>query len=87
MAVKTITIKEDAYNVLNSMKKADESFSDVILRIGAEKKTTAKDLFGKLKMSDAEFKKLKEHVKKMREEMNSEMEARHNVFARHFGDV
>jgi predicted CopG family antitoxin len=87
MAVKTITIKEDAYNVLAGMKKADESFSDVILRIGVEKTFTAKDLFGKLKMSDAEFKKLKEHVRKMREEMNKEMEERHNVFARHFSDV
>jgi predicted CopG family antitoxin len=87
MAVKTITIKEDAYKVLAGMKKADESFSDVILRIGTEKSFTAKNLYGKLKMTDAEFKKLTENAKKLRDDMNKEMEARHNVFTRHFGDV
>jgi len=87
MAVKTITIKEDAYNVLSSMKKPDESFSDVILRIGSEKPCTAKDLFGKLKLSGKEYKEMKKHIKEIREQMDKEMEARHRVFARHLRDV
>ena len=33
MAVKTITITEDAYRRLRSRKVGDESFSDVILRL------------------------------------------------------
>ena len=33
MAHKTITISEDAYNSLNKLKKENESFTDVILRI------------------------------------------------------
>ena len=41
MTVKTITIREIAYNKLKSMKRADESFSDVILRIEDKKKVTA----------------------------------------------
>ncbi len=33
MAHKTITISEDAYNSLNKLKRKNESFTDVILRI------------------------------------------------------
>ena len=33
MAVKTITVTEDAYRRLKARKMADESFSDVILRL------------------------------------------------------
>ena len=33
MAVKTITIREDAYRLLKSVKKPNESFSDVIERL------------------------------------------------------
>ena len=43
--VKTITIKEDAYDRLKRMKVGDESFSDVINRIGSTKKDI-KSLFG-----------------------------------------
>ena len=35
MAHKTITISEDAYNSLSKLKKNNESFTDVILRINA----------------------------------------------------
>lgn len=35
MAHKTITISEDAYNSLSKLKKNNESFTDVILRITA----------------------------------------------------
>ena len=37
MAVKTITVTEEAYNTLKAMKTIDESFSDAILRIGKRK--------------------------------------------------
>lgn len=37
MASKTIMISEEAYEVLKRRKKPNESFTDVILRLGAEK--------------------------------------------------
>jgi len=37
MAHKTITISEEAYNALARMKKENESFTDVILRIASKK--------------------------------------------------
>ena len=82
MAVKTITIKEDAYNVLASMKKSDESFSDLILRMN-NKKCTAKDLFGKLKISDADFAELKKHTCAIRKNIGTSMRKKRNVFDRH----
>ena len=38
MAHKTITISEDAYNSLNKLKRKNESFTDVILRITRDEK-------------------------------------------------
>lgn len=38
MVTKTITIMEDAYNMLNRLKKREESFSDVIRELTAKRK-------------------------------------------------
>ena len=38
LAHKTLTISEEAYKALKSLKKAHESFTEVILRITAGKK-------------------------------------------------
>ena len=37
MASKTIMISEEAYEVLKKRKKANESFTDVIIRLGSDK--------------------------------------------------
>ncbi len=37
MATKTITVTEDAYEILKRMKEKNESFSDMALRIGKRK--------------------------------------------------
>ena len=84
MAVKTITIKEDAYNVLSSMKRPDESFSELILRIGSEKPVTAKDLFGKSRLPKKELEALRKNAREARERFNKGMRGRRNVLARHF---
>ena len=48
MAVKTITIDIAAYEALSKMKRADESFSQVIKRILREDRYSAKNLFNHL---------------------------------------
>ena len=42
MASKTIMISEKAYEVLKKRKRKNESFTDVILRLGSEKGSVAK---------------------------------------------
>ena len=52
MAVKTITITEDAYRRLKSRKLGDESFSDVILRL--TKRRPLRDFVGILTPGSAD---------------------------------
>jgi predicted CopG family antitoxin len=41
MASKTITISEEAYEILKRRKRKNESFTDVIIRLGSERATIA----------------------------------------------
>jgi len=52
MAVKTITITEDAYNLLKARKAQSESFTDVISRIA--KRRPLSDFFGVLSKESGE---------------------------------
>lgn len=53
MTTKTITIMEDAYELLKKSKKPDESFSDVIRREFSSKKKMT-DFFGEWRDFDVE---------------------------------
>jgi predicted CopG family antitoxin len=52
MAVKTITVTEDAYNALKGMKEPRESFSETILRVS--KRRPLMSFFGILKGESGE---------------------------------
>lgn len=54
MTVKTITITEDAYNLFKRLKEEDESFSDLIKRIGSERKSDINRIFGVLSKYNVE---------------------------------
>ena len=51
--VKTITVTDDAYEMLKRMKTGDESFSEVIRRV-AEPRIRLKDYLGVLPKDDLE---------------------------------
>ncbi len=65
MATKTISIREEVYDILTSLKKENESFSDVIWRLTKKRKPNLRDYFGGLKDSKAIF-GIKEDCKKIR---------------------
>ena len=66
MATKTVTITEEAYNLLKSVKKDSESFTDAIVRVA--KKDSLLKLVGILSTGEAE--RMREHIKDARKKMN-----------------
>lgn len=71
MVVKTITITEDAYVAVKSLKNDDESFSDLFLRLGKQR-VTFKDIVGILGPGDIDT----DAVKDLRKKMSRDMEAK-----------
>ncbi len=67
LGVKTLTITEEAYQLLSREKKGKESFSEVIKRLARER-GQLRDSYGAWTMSDEEeakiFSGLKRHWKK-----------------------
>lgn len=63
MATKTISLDEDSYNRLKSLKEGDESFSDVVKKVTSER--SLMDIAGIL--SDEEADELRENIEKSRE--------------------
>jgi len=80
MAVKTITITEDAYESVKRMKRENESFSELFLRLSKEKRSTGYSIVGLLRGEDTE--KLLEKSREIRKRADKEMEGRKRVFAR-----
>ncbi len=66
MATKTISIREEVYDILVNLKKETESFSDVILKLTKKRKPNLRDYFGGLKDSKV-ITEIKEDCKKIRE--------------------
>jgi predicted CopG family antitoxin len=75
MATKTLTITEDVYDRLKSMKRDDESFSDLLDRISGGEKDVMKG-FGVFADEDGD--KFIEGVERAREQMNDDFEERAN---------
>jgi predicted CopG family antitoxin len=73
MAVKTITITEEAYNALKCLKKSDQSFSEIIIEVAEEKKGDISRFFGILKGSKA-MDDLRKNLKRYR--MQADLDAR-----------
>jgi predicted CopG family antitoxin len=65
MATKTISIREDVYDLLKNLKKENESFSDVIGRLTKRRKSDIGEYFGVLKDSKV-LEEIEEDCKKIR---------------------
>lgn len=72
MAIKSLTITEDAYETLKRLKYQEESFSEVILRMGKGNTETVEKYFGILKESKIDAKAWKENIRKEREKVDKE---------------
>ncbi len=68
MTTKTITVMEDAYNLIKSRKKPNESFSDVLRRELSGSKMPLTDFAGKWGfLNDEDIEKMKSAIRKSRE--------------------
>lgn len=76
MTIKSLTITEEAYNAIKSLKHGDESFSGVLVRIAKEKKGRAANFFGALEGGSSQAKKWKEQIKLRRFEIEKEFKKR-----------
>lgn len=73
MATKTISVMDDAYNLLVLNKMQNESFSDVIRRV-FQKKSNLLDLAGSLKsINEKDAKKIKKDILILREKSTKEL--------------
>lgn len=82
MAVKTITITEDAYGALKKLKDTNESFSKTILRIS--KRKSLNDFFGILSRESGE--KLERGIYNTRKIRNKAHKLRIQKLVKSLGD-
>ncbi len=80
MVSKTITVTEEAYHMLNSLKNKYESFSDVLLRLGTEK-SVADKYFGIL--AKGNVMEARENLKKVRAEISEDFRRKEHAHFRH----
>ncbi len=65
MGTKTISIREEVYDILKSLKRENESFSDVIEKLAKRRKSDLMEYFGVLKDSNL-MNEIKEDCKKIK---------------------
>lgn len=76
MAVKSLTITEEAYNRLKAMKLGNESFSKAIIRISQNKVGAAAKFFGMWKDDPEAVEELKRRTKEHRTIIDKEFRER-----------
>lgn len=77
MAIKTITVTENAYSQIKKLKHGDESFSELFTRIAAEKSNNINKYFGILKEEGINMEKIRTLYGKIREDTSIALEKRH----------
>ena len=82
MASTNISIKNEAYLFLRSLRGREDSFSDVIMRFKEKKgsKEAIMKYFGALKNEDIDWAEKEKRMKRLRDSVNKRMEfARKNM--------
>ena len=73
MVTKTLTIMEDAYEMLARRKGKEESFSDVIRRVVGKEKNIMRFAGAWKDMSDKEAERMKKHIKDLNKRATKEL--------------
>ena len=75
MAVKTITVTEEAYQAIKRLKTEQESFSELFLRLST-RSLTARDLRGILKHTPEEAEEFRRRVREVHERLGRDIQER-----------
>lgn len=73
MGTKTITVMDDAYNLLLSRKNKDESFSEVIRKMAEEKGNVMKFAGAWKHISDEEISEMKNRIYSVRRKATTDL--------------
>jgi predicted CopG family antitoxin len=76
MAVKTLTITVEAYRRIKQLKRPDESFSKLFIRLTEEKDNVADRFFGSARSSSKELDELRKTVKENKRAFGLSFDAR-----------
>ena len=76
MTIKSLTITEDAYTALKTLKHGDESFSEVILRISSEKIGQAAKFFGMFSDDKKSAQEFEKNITSRRKQLETEFTVR-----------
>jgi len=77
VAVKTLTIKKSVYEKLSSIKKKDESFSDLFERLSESENPDLMRFAGILKdIPESDFKEIKKRMADFRKDFNESFNLR-----------
>lgn len=82
MTIKSLTITEEAYTTLRALKFGDESFSEVILRIGSENVGAAAKFFGVLRDKPQEVEEMRHRIKEHRARVEKDFAERQKKIRR-----
>ena len=80
MVIKSLTITEEAYNMLKRLKHGDESFSEVIIRTSKNKIGATSEFLGALKITNEDNEKWKRNIKESRKAIESDFINRSKKF-------
>jgi len=76
VARKTIKVSEEAYEILASHKRPEESFTEVIKRVLGGRKKSIMDYWGAWEGTDEEFERIFREIDEMWREAGKHMEER-----------
>jgi len=74
MVIKSLTITENAYDALKTLKYGNESFTDVILRVTKDRTKLIDKYFGIFKGGETEAANLINKIKKRKAEVDKDFE-------------
>jgi len=87
MVVKTITVTQEAYDKVKCLKRPEESFSELFIRISEGKSNAVEHFFGAANMTAKEIVAERERLKRTKKEMAESFERKQARLRKRLGEL